>query len=91
VLVAWEETVGAAVPGIGEALDACGATARTSVLVVIGPEGGLERAEVAALQAEASAVLVGLGETVLRTETAGVIALALATNELGGLGGRSRD
>lgn len=90
VLVAWEETVGTAVPGIGEALDAAGATAGTSVLVVIGPEGGLESAEIAALERGAGAVPVGLGDTVLRTETAGVIAVALATYELGGLGGRSR-
>jgi len=91
VLVPWEETVGTPAPGIGEALDAAGAGARTSVLLVIGPEGGLEPAEVAAIGREAAGVTVGLGDTVLRTETAGVIAAALAMYELGGLGGRSRD
>jgi 16S rRNA (uracil1498-N3)-methyltransferase len=90
VLVAWEESVGTPVPGIGEALDTAGATARTSVLLVIGPEGGLESGEVEELERQAGAVRVGLGDTVLRTETAGVIAVALATYELGGLGGRPR-
>jgi 16S rRNA (uracil1498-N3)-methyltransferase len=90
VLVAWEESVGTPVPGIGEALDAAGATGHTSVLLVIGPEGGLESAEVEALERDAAAVRVGLGDTVLRTETAGVIAVAIASYELGGLGGRPR-
>ena len=59
------------------------------MLVVVGPEGGLEAAEVAALQA-AGGVVVTLGDTVLRTETASVVAVALAIYELGGLGGRER-
>jgi 16S rRNA (uracil1498-N3)-methyltransferase len=91
VLVPWEETVGRPTPGIGEALDAANATAHTSVLLVIGPEGGLEPSEVAALERAVAGITVGLGETVLRTETAGVVAAALAIYELGGLGGRPRD
>jgi 16S rRNA (uracil1498-N3)-methyltransferase len=90
VLVPWEETVGTPAPGIGEALDAAGATGHTSVLLVIGPEGGLEPSEVAALERDAGGV-VSLGDTVLRTETAGVVAAALAIYELGGLGGRPRE
>lgn len=89
VLVPWEETVGTPAPGIGDALAAADATARTSVLVVIGPEGGIDASEVEALQ-RAGATVVGMGDTVLRTETAGIVAAALAIYELGGLGGRSR-
>ena len=88
VLVPWEEDAGAA-PGIGQALEAAGAAADPSVLVVIGPEGGLEASEVAALEA-AGARRVSLGDTILRTETAAVVATALALYSLGGLGGRGR-
>ena len=44
--------------------------------VVVGPEGGLSRAEVAALTAK-GAVTVTLGRLVLRTETAALAALAV--------------
>jgi 16S rRNA (uracil1498-N3)-methyltransferase len=83
VLVPWEES---AHTGIGEALRAAGATSTSSVGVVIGPEGGMEAAEVEALVA-LGAVPVTLGPTILRTETAGIVAVALASYELGGLGG----
>ena len=46
-----------------------------TVLVVVGPEGGLDEAEVAAY-VEAGAHAVRLGEEVLRTSTAGVVAVA---------------
>jgi len=93
VLVPWEETVGSAkpMPGIGAALDIAEATSRSSVLVVVGPEGGLEPAEVSAMVQAAGAIPVGLGDTILRTETAAVVAVALTSYELGGLGGRARD
>lgn len=45
-----------------------------SVVLVIGPEGGLSDEEVAALT-EAGAVPVRLGSTVLRTSTAATVAL----------------
>lgn len=88
VLVPWEEATSTGL-GIGAALDAADAQPDTNVLVVVGPEGGLEEAEVAALQA-AGGVVVTLGDTVLRTETASVVAVALAMYGLGGLGGRER-
>jgi 16S rRNA (uracil1498-N3)-methyltransferase len=88
VLVPWEETSSGGL-GVGAALDAAGATAETSVLVVIGPEGGLTESEVATLEA-AGGVAVSLGDTVLRTETAAVVALTLVAYELGALGGRAR-
>lgn len=53
--------------------------------VVIGPEGGLERAEVAALVAQ-GAKPVTLGSRVLRTETAGFAALAVLRHLDGQLG-----
>ena len=88
VLVPWEEAASTAV-GIGEALDAEDATADASVLVVVGPEGGFEAAEVDALQ-DSGARIVSLGSTVLRTETAAMVAVALTAYELGALGGRGR-
>ncbi len=45
-----------------------------SVLLVVGPEGGIARDELAAL-ADAGAVAVRLGPTVLRTSTAAAVAL----------------
>jgi 16S rRNA (uracil1498-N3)-methyltransferase len=46
------------------------------VIVVVGPEGGITGAELATL-AEAGAHVVRLGETVLRSSTAGVAALSV--------------
>ncbi len=53
--------------------------------LVIGPEGGLSRAEVAALQ-QLGAVPVTLGRRVLRTETAALAALAVLLFLQGELG-----
>jgi 16S rRNA (uracil1498-N3)-methyltransferase len=86
VLVPWEES---AHTGVGEALRAAGATSASRVGVVIGPEGGMEAAEVDTLIA-LGAVPVTLGPTILRTETAAIVAVALASYELGGLGGTRR-
>jgi 16S rRNA (uracil1498-N3)-methyltransferase len=88
VLVPWEEAASTAA-GIGVTLDAEGATTDSAVLVVVGPEGGFESSEAAALQ-DAGARIVSLGDTVLRTETAAVVAVALTAYELGALGGRDR-
>lgn len=86
VLVCWEDAPEA--PGIGEALRIEAPDAEAEVAVVVGPEGGLTAREVALLEA-AGARTVSLGGTVLRTETAGVVATALALYERGGLGGRN--
>ncbi len=88
VLVPWEDAAETA-EGIGEALDDENATSDASVLVVVGPEGGFETSEVDALQ-DAGARVVSLGRTVLRTETAAIVAVALTAYELGALGGRAR-
>jgi len=56
-----------------------------SVAVLVGPEGGLTVDEV--LEAEAGGfVPVGLGPRILRTETAGLAALAIIQYELGDIG-----
>ncbi|MGN0659419.1 MAG: RsmE family RNA methyltransferase [Emergencia sp.] len=52
-----------------------------SVAIVIGPEGGFADSEAAKLDA-AGAVRVSLGKTILRTETAGMAALAMTMYEL---------
>ena len=51
--------------------------------LIIGPEGGFACDEVASLT-ERSAVPVSLGPRILRTETAGMAALAMALYELEG-------
>ncbi|MHB9002678.1 MAG: RsmE family RNA methyltransferase [Coriobacteriia bacterium] len=84
VLLAWEDAEGA--PGVGDALAAAHASRDSHVAIVVGPEGGLSDSEVAALVG-AGAHVVTLGEFVLRTETAGIVAAALCIYELGGLGG----
>jgi len=56
--------------------------APTPVRLFVGPEGGLDDAELGSLQA-AGVSLVSLGPRVLRTETAGLVMLALASYALG--------
>lgn len=56
-----------------------------SLAVVVGPEGGLEDDEVRLLEA-GGARTVCLGQRVLRTETAGPVALALVSFAYGSLG-----
>jgi 16S rRNA (uracil1498-N3)-methyltransferase len=51
---------------------------------VVGPEGGLTDAEVAACEA-AGAVRAGLGPRVLRAETAAIVAVALLQARFGDL------
>ena len=54
------------------------------IAVVVGPEGGLSRSEANALLAcNPRASLVSLGSSILRTETAGIVAPALVLHELG--------
>jgi 16S rRNA (uracil1498-N3)-methyltransferase len=52
------------------------------VLIVVGPEGGFSHAEAEAAQA-AGARLLSLGSRILRTETAGLVAVAIVSYELG--------
>ena len=82
LLVAWEEFSG---QGIREAI--ADTDSSSGVSLFIGPEGGFEKAEVDEMIA-AGAIPLTLGHTVLRTETAAVIASALVLHELGELGNR---
>ncbi|GHJ45398.1 ribosomal RNA small subunit methyltransferase E [Catellatospora sp. TT07R-123] len=66
---ATERLAAAALPDSGE------------IILVVGPEGGIDAAEVAAFTA-AGAVPVRLGSTVLRTSTAGVAALSVLSARL---------
>lgn len=87
VLVAYEDA--SAAPGIRQALADAHAHETSRVAIVVGPEGGFTADEIALL-GEFGATMVSLGETILRTETAGVVATALVVHELGGLGNNRR-
>lgn len=91
VLVCWEEAPHTAriADALGAALEACACSdpADARVAVVVGPEGGLDPEEVdLLLGCNPRARLVTLGPSILRTETAGIVAPALVLYELGGLG-----
>jgi 16S rRNA (uracil1498-N3)-methyltransferase len=81
VLVAWEEEqalrLGAAVTALRAEKPALAAVA-----LVVGPEGGISANEIDRLKA-AGARCVTLGKRILRTETAGLCALAVAQCALG--------
>jgi 16S rRNA (uracil1498-N3)-methyltransferase len=61
------------------------AAAPRRATVLVGPEGGLTDSEVEKLRS-AGALLAGLGPRILRTETAGPVALALLQSRYGDLG-----
>ncbi|MBQ6454767.1 MAG: 16S rRNA (uracil(1498)-N(3))-methyltransferase [Eggerthellaceae bacterium] len=69
-------------------MDSSSFTKESPLVIVVGPEGGLEPTEIDILRSsnEASHV-ISLGSSILRTETAGIVAPALALYELGQLGG----
>lgn len=81
------EAAGQAAPSIGDVLlqriDELYALSEVSVL--IGPEGGLAPDEVEQAKS-AGAIVVTLGERVLRSETAGLVALTLTLGACGELG-----
>jgi 16S rRNA (uracil1498-N3)-methyltransferase len=66
------------------------AASAASAWVLVGPEGGLAPEELR-LAGARGFVLVGLGPTVLRVETAAPVAVALVTHALGGLRPESSD
>ncbi len=90
VLVCWEEAPSTC--RLADAVHSALLETRTPaedarIAVVVGPEGGLSQREVdRLLAANPRASLVTLGPSILRTETAGVVAPALVIYELGGLG-----
>ena len=90
VLVCWEEAPeSASLRGAirGALAATCTPAADARIAVVVGPEGGLAEEEVRRLlDCNPRAALVTLGPSILRTETAGIVAPALALYELGGMG-----
>lgn len=86
VLIFWEEAPSSAklASALADALSAAGtAPEAADIALVIGPEGGLEEGEVRVLAScNPRAHLVSLGDSILRTETAGVVAPALVMHEL---------
>lgn len=88
VVICWEEARSGSIRAVLErALAALNIEALDArVAVVVGPEGGLSEGEVASLlEANPRAGVVSLGPSILRTETAGVVASALVLHELGAL------
>ena len=90
VLVCWEEC--STTSTISKAIAKSLATSAVKnikdarIAVVVGPEGGLSADEVALLTSGSQSWPVTLGATILRTETAGVVAPALVLYECGGMG-----
>jgi 16S rRNA (uracil1498-N3)-methyltransferase len=72
---------------LGEAL---AADAAAPAAILVGPEGGFAAEEVVEA-AKAGFAAVGLGPRILRVETAAVVAVALAQEAAGGLGGGAGD
>jgi 16S rRNA (uracil1498-N3)-methyltransferase len=68
--------------GATERLATAGLPSSGEIVLVVGPEGGVSDAELAAFT-EAGATAVRLGNEVLRTSTAGIAALAVLATRLG--------
>lgn len=79
-LIAFE---GEEAVGLGDALDAVALPPGGTLRLIIGPEGGFAPEEVSRAVAR-GAQPVSLGPRILRSETAGVVASALALARLGG-------
>ena len=75
--MSWDEII-----PLVEAAQAGDRAAYGEIVLVVGPEGGIDPAELAAFTA-AGARPVRLGPTVLRTSTAGAAALAALSVRLG--------
>lgn len=87
-IVFWEESPAEA--RVHEFLESLG-SAIENIAIVVGPEGGFSDGEVERmLAANAQSSPATLGNSILRTETAGVVAAAIVIYELGGLGGPSK-
>ncbi len=82
LIVMWEDAQGGS---IGAALEALESEPEQGVAVLVGPEGGLTSQEVSSLVVRGAAVAT-LGGNVLRSESAGIVAVTLSMYELGGLG-----
>ncbi len=79
VLVCWEEIEET---GLKDILEDKDRNKIGDILVVIGPEGGLSKEEVNTIQGQN----LSLGPRILRTETAGLVALTMILYEFGEMG-----
>ncbi|MBF8982009.1 16S rRNA (uracil(1498)-N(3))-methyltransferase [Lutibacter sp. B2] len=82
VIVAYEEEQDLGIKSILQA-----SKKSKKIAIVVGPEGGFEKEEVEGLK-EVGAKSVTLGPRILRTETAGFVALGIVMYEIGDLGGK---
>lgn len=93
VLVCWEECLATSTiaKALASAFAECGVKdpRDARIAVVVGPEGGLSADEVDLLTQGSRAWPVTLGPSILRTETAGVVAPALVMYECGGMGAKA--
>lgn len=87
IVLAWEEENERGLD-IREALMHC--SRENKVALIIGPEGGFDRQEIEIIRNNVGEKLkiISLGDLILRTETAAVVASTLTIHELGGLGAR---
>ena len=86
LLFFWEEAdVGTLGEAIADYTNSAGYPP-SQVAVLIGPEGGFSEEEALRIKAK-RAFTITLGPTILRTETAAVVACALVLHHLGALGG----
>ncbi len=82
-IMLWEEERS------GSLRDALRGMSGESLNLVVGPEGGFSAAEADSARA-AGAAVVGIGPRILRAETAGITAVALALYELGEMNSSGR-
>ncbi|MDO4841089.1 MAG: RsmE family RNA methyltransferase [Phoenicibacter congonensis] len=91
VIVFWEQaketdTVELAISSIAGGESACASDNRQpikNVAVVVGPEGGISPAEIDSIKASSNCHVCTLGDTILRTETAGIVSCAIVNHLLG--------
>ena len=84
IIMPWEEEKGYGLKQFFKTVSSITAP----VALIIGPEGGISPKE-EAYAAQQGAVKVSLGPRILRTETAGLVALTIIMYELGDLGGNT--
>ena len=86
VLVCWEQAQQTCALAQALAPVASARGSNVKVAVVVGPEGGITQEEIDCfLSSIPNAKLISLGRSILRTETAGIVAPALVLYQLGAL------
>jgi len=77
-IVAWEQAQG---PSLSQVVDEALRTEPKRVALIIGPEGGIERSEIDML-IECDVRLSGMGDSILRVETACVVACGILADRI---------